>query len=286
VVSIPTHCGGLSKLSDADSISDSSNAHVDTGGHEALLSSAVRELCDQLRANDPRVLADDSVFELLNYTMDYSEAERIAIFQALKENTSVKHIDFSMLSERHNHSKRSALAAAEYVESSKTLQVLDLSASRYHCSPEVREMASLVLCALSRNTSVTKLIINTHVVRFASVAFEELLTCTQTLQKLKFVDSGFATLALHEVQIAAIASVCFNNTTLRDLEFSSWREADLPPVLTALHCQPALQKIHLSTDFADYTYLSSLSGHEVLLRSQDSKVKQLILAQVDTRTIR
>jgi hypothetical protein len=39
--------------SDADSISDSSNAHVDVTGDEALIPVAVRELCNQLRANDP-----------------------------------------------------------------------------------------------------------------------------------------------------------------------------------------------------------------------------------------
>jgi hypothetical protein len=59
---------------DANSMSDSSSVHVAAGGDEALISSAVRELCDQLRANDPRVLADDSVFEVINYIMDCSGA--------------------------------------------------------------------------------------------------------------------------------------------------------------------------------------------------------------------
>jgi hypothetical protein len=51
--------------SDAESISDSSNVHSDDdddddGDDEALLT--VRELCNQLRANDPRLLGYASVF--------------------------------------------------------------------------------------------------------------------------------------------------------------------------------------------------------------------------------
>jgi hypothetical protein len=84
----------------------------------------VRVLCDRLRANDPRLLVNDSFFELFNDETDRSEDECIAVFQALKENTSVKHFDFR-LSERH-YTKRSVLAAADYVESSKTLQSITL----------------------------------------------------------------------------------------------------------------------------------------------------------------
>jgi hypothetical protein len=175
--------------SDADSISDSSDAHVDVdaSGDEALLSSDLRELCKQLRANDPRVLNEDSIFELIRHTSGYTEAESIAIFQALKENTSVKHIDFNVLFEVYN-TQGFALAAAEYVESSKTLQTLDLRcyfSLQERDSSHDRESLSAVLRALSRNTSVTKLIINTDVVRFVSGAFQELLTRTQTLQKWK-----------------------------------------------------------------------------------------------------
>jgi hypothetical protein len=52
--------------------------------------------------------------------------------------------------------------------------------------------------------------------------------------------------------------------TLRDLEFSSWRETDLAPVLMALHCHPALENIYFRANCVDY--LSSLSGLELLLR--------------------
>jgi hypothetical protein len=267
--------------SDADSISDASNAHVDVAGDEALISVTVRGLCDRLRANDPRLLKHNSVLIPFRYRSIFSEAECIAIFQALKENTSVKHIEFRGLFERHD-TKRSALAAAECVESSKTLQTLDLYISNYQYSHERSEMISLVLRALSRNTSVTNLAIySTDVFRFASVAFREFLTCTQTLQKLEIFGPRYEVFDV--VQVAAIASGFANNTTLCDLEFNSWREADLAQVLTALQDHPALQRVCFHENFGHY--LPSLSGLEVLLRSQSSKVKEVILEQVSTRTV-
>jgi hypothetical protein len=48
--------------------------------------------------------------ETPNYISDYTGAESIAVFQALKENTSVKKIDL-ILYERHR-TKRFALVAA------------------------------------------------------------------------------------------------------------------------------------------------------------------------------
>jgi Ran GTPase-activating protein (RanGAP) involved in mRNA processing and transport len=257
---------------DADSLLDSSIAHVDAGGDEVLISSAFRELCNELWASDPCYSRHDSILRPHSYIAGRSEAECIAFFQALKENTSVKQVDFVLY--EGIYSESSALAAAEYVGSSKTLQTLDLSVY----SHEVPAMLSLLFRALFRNTSVMKLIMRYDVVRFASVAFQELLTRTQTLQKLRMIGSGY-----EEVHIAAISSGFANNTTLRDLEFNSWREADLAPVLPVLQRHPALQKIRFSSNYGDY--IPSLSGLEVLLRSQDSKVKELVLERVDTRTV-
>ncbi len=75
--------------SDADSISDSSNAHVDVDGGAEAISSAVRELCNQLRANDTRVLGHGSFFTPFKNQGKYSDVEQIAVFQALKDNTIV-----------------------------------------------------------------------------------------------------------------------------------------------------------------------------------------------------
>jgi hypothetical protein len=267
--------------SDPDSISDSRNPHDDAGGDEALISVAVRELCNQLWTNDPHVLANASVFVPFNYICDYSEAECIAVFQALKENTSVECIDFDRLFDG-KYTKSSALVAAEYVESSKTLQTLDLSVRARERSHEVREMISLPLRALSGNKSVTKLIIYPGVVKFASVALQELLICMQTLQTLQLIAFGDDVFDKRQTA-AAIASGFADNTTLRDLELTNWKETSLVPVLAALQGHPALQKIHFSAGYLDN--LPSLSGLEALLRSQDSKVKNLVIEDVDTRTV-
>jgi Ran GTPase-activating protein (RanGAP) involved in mRNA processing and transport len=197
------------------------------------------------------------------------------------------------------YTKGSTLAAAEYVESSKTLQIVDLSISRDQYYHGVRGMISLVLRALSRNTSVTKVIIKTDVVKFASVAFQELLTSTQTLQKMAVIysqneefdeewdeyEDAQAFEEFDEVQIAAITSGFADNTTLSDLEFQGWREADLAPVLIALQDHPALEKIHIRASEKYVYYLPSLSGLEVLLGSQNSKVSELILDYVDFCTV-
>jgi hypothetical protein len=83
-------------------MSDTGSDDVHAGGDEALISVAVRELCNQLRANDPQLLHRSSTLCLADYTSRYSnETECIAVFQALEENTSVKHIDFSMLFRQH-----------------------------------------------------------------------------------------------------------------------------------------------------------------------------------------
>jgi Ran GTPase-activating protein (RanGAP) involved in mRNA processing and transport len=258
-------------------------------GDDALISVAVRELCDQLRSNEPRILRRCFLVshnicgycEDRRYIRNYNEAEYIAVFQALKENTSVKKIDF-ILSQRHCTNRSVLATAAEYLESSKTLQTLHLGYQydEQHFQ-ELPAALSLLLRALSRNTSVTELDICTDVVRFASVAFQELLTCTQTLQKLELFaqeDEDF-----DEVQIAAIVSGFANNTTLRDVNFQGWREADLVPVLTTLQDHPVLQKITFSADPEDSSiYLPSVSG---LFCSQDSKVNELIFERVDTRTV-
>ena len=86
---------------------------------------------------------------------------------------------------------------------------------------------------------------------------------------------------LNEVQTAAIASGFANNTTLRDLEFQGWRAADLAPMLTALQDHPVLKKIHFNAFCFDY--LPSLSGLELLLRSQDSKVMPYPLSMISCR---
>jgi hypothetical protein len=88
------------------------------------------------------------------------------------------------------------------------------------------------------------------------------------------------------VDIAAIiiTSGFANNTTLRDLEFEGWREADLASVLTVLQKHSALQKINL-TGTPVVKPLWSLSGIEVLLCRHDSKANELVLEQINARAV-
>jgi Ran GTPase-activating protein (RanGAP) involved in mRNA processing and transport len=120
---------------------------------------------------------------------------------------------------------------------------------------------------------VTELNLDNLDVGFASVAFQKLLTRTQTLQRLQinsFWQSG------DYAQQAAVVSGFANNATLCELELT--QQAGLAPILIALQDHPKLQKIRLSC-------VPNLFGLEVLLRSQDSKVHELVLDRVGTRTV-
>jgi hypothetical protein len=264
--------------SEADSISDAINTHScdDDGDADSSISPGVRVLCVRLRANDPGVLDADSGFVPLQYQGEYSEGERIEVFQALKENNQVKHIRLWL----HGYTKISAEAATKYLESSKTLLAIDLCYGGYY--QEFPKVISLLLQALSRNTSVAQLFTDTESVRFASVAFQEFLTRTQTLQTLEIV--GSLCREINEVDISATTSGFANNTTLRYLKFQGWRAADLAPVLTALQDHPGLRKIHLAGSI-DMNLFLSRSGLEVLLRSHDSKIKELVLERINTSTV-
>jgi hypothetical protein len=113
---------------------------TDADGDGALISAAIRKLCLQLRTNDPLILRRGSKLTFSNYVSNYSdatrstvcdftEAESVEVFQALEENTNVKHIDFELFERRCTN--RNALAAAEYLESSKTLLTLQLGYDRH-----------------------------------------------------------------------------------------------------------------------------------------------------------
>jgi hypothetical protein len=145
---------------------------------------------------------------------------------------------------------------------------VDIAATEY---PEL----AVLLQALSRNTSVTKLILGDLDVGLASVAFQNFLTRTQTLQSLQL--SSIWQLG-DDVQQVAVASAFANNTTLCELKLIDCERDDLAPIFTALQDHPTLQKIHLN-------YVLNLSGLEVLLRSQDSKVNELILDGVVPSTV-
>jgi Ran GTPase-activating protein (RanGAP) involved in mRNA processing and transport len=107
------------------------------------------------------------------------------------------------------------------------------------------------------------------------------LTWTQTLQKLQIKSFWqFGDDVQHQ---ATVASAFANNTTLCELELIDWRGDNLAPALAALQDHPKLQKIHFRPE--RHGCVPSLSGLEVLLCSQDSKVNELVLDKVGTRTV-
>jgi hypothetical protein len=106
------------------------------------------------------------------------------------------------------------------------------------------------------------------------------LTCTQTLRTLQM--NGNESEVFNGEQTVAIVSSFADNTTLLDVAFQGWREASLTPVLIALQCHLALQKIrtrqpYLTGFSAD---IPSSSGLEAFLHNQASKVKELVLEKV------
>jgi Ran GTPase-activating protein (RanGAP) involved in mRNA processing and transport len=141
---------------------------------------------------------------------------------------------------------------------------------------------SVLLGALSRNVSVTELNLDTLDVRLAHVAFQNFLTRTQTLQRLQ-ISSLWQFGRLYEMEQAAVVSAFASNTTLCELKLIGWQRDDLAPVLTALQDHPKLLKIHFRPERTGF--VPSLSGLEVLLHSQDSKVKELVFDRVETSTV-
>jgi hypothetical protein len=217
----------------SDSESDSSNVRVDLD--DASIGSIDREQWNRLRSDDPRVSQGPNDF--LDISSDRSEAERIGVAQALQENTSVKRIAVELF----QSAKRSTKAVAKYVKASKHLRSVDLRGSvdsrvlLHHGEVDIADTEypafSVLLRALSRNTSVTELSIDTLDVGLASVAFQNFLTQTQTLQSLQL--SSIWQLG-DDVQQAAVASGFANNTTLCELKLTDYERDDLAPIFTAL----------------------------------------------------
>jgi hypothetical protein len=130
---------------------------------------------------------------------------------------------------RRSDTQRSALVAAVCASQQNSADVyygLNLQ--------EMPIVVSVVLRDLSRITSVTKLIIRADVVRFTSVAFKELYTCTQTLQSYKqLVSAKCKQLPLHQLLLMIRRCVMWSFRV-------SDRQADLTPVLAALQDHPTL----------------------------------------------
>jgi hypothetical protein len=98
-------------MSDTDSDSDSVSDSIDVDLDDTSISPTVREQCNRLRTDDPRVSQVPNDF--LDISSGRSEAERIGIAQALQENTTVKRIYHQLL----QSTKRSTKGRCKVCES-------------------------------------------------------------------------------------------------------------------------------------------------------------------------
>jgi hypothetical protein len=136
-------------------------------------------------------------------------------------------------------------------------------------------MISLLLRALSRNTSVTKLIICIDVVSFASLAFRELLTCTQTLQTLEVFGSEGEEFI--EEQIAAIAAGF------------AWQDSKVKEVILYKvdnrtdGLQPIPRELGRNTTVTNLTFGYSVLSHEITQQLKAVIRQNMALLRLDLR---
>jgi hypothetical protein len=164
-------CSGFSAV--AASYSIRYDTAVTVTVTETLISVAIRNLCYPAAIERSTYFLSYFIEYHLRYILGYSaashrcgctEAESIAVFRALKENTG-KCIDFIL----NLHSTQNFCRGRCRVSRiSKTLQTLQLGFRRVFKLPA----AIALLRALSRNTSVTELIVSTDVVKSPALLFK------------------------------------------------------------------------------------------------------------------
>ena len=178
-------------------------------------SSTFLEFCENVRNNDPSVLPEPG--EPLRIA-DLSEKEGMELADALLENTSVTYLELETESNRYK--KLYVQAMAKYVRTSKSLQHISWKGG---LGGGYRENIWILCCflpAFQESMSLKKLDINFPPnIRAYSLAFEKMLTHTQTLRSLSLsCPNG----TLEDRAVAAASSGLKKNITLREftLEFS------------------------------------------------------------------
>jgi Ran GTPase-activating protein (RanGAP) involved in mRNA processing and transport len=226
----------------------------------ALLSSAFLEFCVKVRNNDPSILpAPGEPFRIRRL----SENEGMELADALLENTNVTDLELEM----DNHTKSSAEAMAKYMGTSKRLQRIRFVGSWNNRELQHRE--EIICCflhAFQESTSLKELyIIFSLIAGLTSLAFESMLTHTQSLRSLSFICR-----ADEDINVAAASSGLKKNTTLRELTLDFSRCATrISPILTILRDHPLLRRLCLRG------YPVDLTGLETLLLSETSKITEL-----------
>jgi Ran GTPase-activating protein (RanGAP) involved in mRNA processing and transport len=246
-------------------------------GDGVSLSSSFLEFCGKVRNKDLSILPrPGEPFKIRRL----SEKEDIELADALLENTSVTHLEL----ETEKYTKSSAEAMAMYVRTSKRLQHIHWT---NHFNTDHRESVQSVLqqhreemfcCflpAFQESTSLKELHIKLpYIGGLSHLAFEKMLTHTQSLRSLSLIESDGL---LEDTSVATVRSGLKKNTSLRELtlEFARW-ETTISSILTSLRDHPRLRRLRL------FGNVVNLTGLETVLLSENSKITELEIHRYDT----
>jgi Ran GTPase-activating protein 1 len=240
-----------------------STSQVRSNGDGVSLSSSFLEFCAKVRNNDPSILPEAGKPFAIR---DLSEREGIELADALLENNSVTYLEL----DAEMYTKSSAEAMAEYIRTSKCLQRIRWDVA-WDADDNCEEMFCIFLPAFQESTSLKELQIDLPPIGGpSSLAFEQMLTHTQSLRSLTLIYPRG--LLVEEIAMAAAQSGLKKNTTLRELTLELLRRSattDVHPILTSLRDHPLLRRLCLRG------LGMHLNGLETVLLSGNSKIAEL-----------
>jgi Ran GTPase-activating protein (RanGAP) involved in mRNA processing and transport len=220
--------------------------------------------CAKVRNSDPSILPEPGQPLRIR---NLSENDATELADALLENTNVTNLELGT----GNYTTSSAEAMAKYVRTSKRLQRIHFS--RYLMSdPRVLQQHAEAFCcflhAIQESTSLKELSTELPLVGGpSSLAFENMLAHTQSLQSLTLCSRGFP---IEDMALAAVWSGLKQNTTLRELTLDIPYDAtDITPILSNLCDHPHLRRLYLLGKVV------VLTGLDTLLLSDNSKITEL-----------
>jgi hypothetical protein len=227
------------------------------------------DFCVKVRNNDPSIMPEVGEPFAIEHL---GEKQYVDLADALLENKSVTYLRL----ETSTYMKDSAEAMAKYIRSSKHLQRIlwptptrRTNRSEDEKSKQHEEMLCCFLPAIQESMSLKELNIYFPLISEPSnLAFEKMLTHTQSLRSLKIICRAGP---LGDIFVAAALSGLKRNTTLRELTLNAWRGASttILPILNSLHDHPNLRRLCLCG------YVTDLTGLETVLLSDNSKITEL-----------
>jgi hypothetical protein len=214
----------------------------------ASLSPTFLSACAKLRANDPSVLPGRNSFFTIRGGL--SEAENIAIAEALTQSTAVSSLQLDLNSLRY--SVKAAEAMGEYLLSSIHLQRVDLF---WDWHKDSQKALSILLRALQDSTSVKELRLlrrECHNAGSESTVGQDLTSLLLLMPNLRNMDVG-----TNERR-----SFPAKNETLQDLTLTNHRSSNLTYILQCLghSCPTTLRTLCIQLHEGDLTGLDTCSS--------------------------